>query len=350
MSQVGATQTLNANFYNKRYLLPANFYTLKYQRVNFAILFHRRAILSNPDVIEHTPIKALFENDFWGTPLSDSGSHGSYRPLCVATYRLNYAFSGFKPWSYHFLNIMFHCTATALVVTTAKRLLPAYCMRVGTAVAGLTFAAHPIHTEAVAGVVGRADLAACNLFLLSFLLYSEHMRLREARHRKQCRQIVKDNPVRRQITSDTTFRLSCHGLVQQIMMNFRRLLKASRAGPLKFFDACVVKSGPIRSSKCLYSDSASDTGELLQWLTLAGTLLFAVAATLCKEPAIMVLPLCIFYDFLKGTRREDPYSKVSCTIFILHLSLLRQRKFIPGTNIKILNKILNLDLHSVAGE
>lgn len=215
---------------------------------------------------------------------------------------------------------MFHCTATALVVTTAKRLLPAYCVRVGSAVAGLTFAAHPIHTEAVAGVVGRADLAACNLFLLSFLLYSEHMRLREARHRKQCRQIVKDNPVRRQITSsDTTFRLSCHGLVQQIMMNFRRLLKASRAGPLKLFEACEVKTGPIRPTKCQFSDSASeDSGELLQWLTLSGTLLFAAAATLCKEPAIMVLPLCIFYDFLKGSRREDPYSKVSCAIFIFH--------------------------------
>lgn len=307
---------------NVIYFPPSNFYTRKYQRVNFPILFCRRAILANPDVIGHTPIKALFENDFWGTPLSDPGSHGSYRPLCVATYRLNYAFSGFKPWSYHFLNIMFHCTATALVVTTAKRLLPAYCMRVGTAVAGLTFAAHPIHTEAVAGVVGRADLAACNLFLLSFLLYSEHMQLRDARHRKQCRQIVKDNLVRRQITSDTTFRLSCHGFVQQIMMNFRRLLTASRAGPLKFFDACVVKTGPIRPTKCQYSDSASeDAGELLQWLTLAGTLLFATAATLCKEPAIMVLPLCIFYDFLKGTRREDPHSKVSCTIIIFTFTI-----------------------------
>lgn len=82
------------------------------------------------------------------------------------------------------------------------------------------------------------------------------------------------------------------------------------------FDACEVKPGTVRPSKCQYSGSVSeDTGELLQWVTLAGTLLFAAAATLCKEPAIMVLPLCIFYDFLKGTRREDSYSKVSCTIF-----------------------------------
>lgn len=277
---------------------------------------HRRAILSNPDVMGHTNLKALFENDFWGTPLTDPGSHGSYRPLCVATYRLNYMFSGFKPWSYHLLNILFHCTATALVVTTARRLLPAYCLRVGTAVAGLTFATHPIHTEAVAGVVGRADLAACNLFLLSFLLYTEHIKLRESRHKNLSRQIVKGNHVRRQITvSDATFRLSCHGLVQHIMMNFRRLLKASRAGPVKIFDACEVKRGTARSSQCRCSGSVSeDTSELMQWLTLSGTLLFAVAATLCKEPAIMVLPLCILYDFLKGSRREDPQSKVSIII------------------------------------
>ncbi|XP_021182328.3 protein O-mannosyl-transferase TMTC2 [Helicoverpa armigera] len=269
----------------------------------------RRAILSNPDVIGHTPINALFENDFWGTPLTDPGSHGSYRPLCVATYRFNYAFSGFKPWSYHLLNVIFHCTATALVVVTARRLLPAYCMRVGTAVTGLAFAAHPIHTEAVAGVVGRADLAACNLFLLSFLLYSEHIRLREERHKKQCRHTVKDSVMRRPMPSnDPPFRLSCHSLVQHIMMNVRKLLKAGKAGPMKIWDACEV-NGAVRL-KCQFSGGVSeDSGELLQWVTLAGTLTFAAAATLCKEPAIMVLPLCIFYDFLKGTRYEEPYYK-----------------------------------------
>lgn len=191
-------------------------------------------------------------------------------------------------------------------------------MRVGTAVTGIAFAAHPIHTEAVAGVVGRADLAACNLFLLSFLLYSEHIRLREERHKKQCRHIVKDNLMRRQITSnDPPFRLSCYSLVQHIMMNVRKLLKASKAGPLKMLDAYEV-NGTVRL-KCQFSGGVSeDSGELLQWLTLAGTLTFAAAATLCKEPAIMVLPLCIFYDFLKGTRYEEPYYKVRNTIFDVH--------------------------------
>lgn len=186
-------------------------------------------------------------------------------------------------------------------------------MRVGTAVAGLTFAAHPIHTEAVAGVVGRADLAACNLFLISFLLYSEHIRLREQRHKRLCRHILKNNLLRRTLSNtDQPFRLSCHSLVQHIMMNFRRLLKSGKAGPMKMLNAWEGKSETVRLNKCQYSGSVSDeSGELLQWLTLAGTLSFAVAATLCKEPAIMVLPLCIFYEFLRGSRQEDLYAKVS---------------------------------------
>ncbi|XP_063822931.1 protein O-mannosyl-transferase TMTC2-like [Ostrinia nubilalis] len=295
----------------------------------------RRAILSNPDVIGHTPIEALFENDFWGTPLSDPGSHGSYRPLCVATYRLNYAFSGFKPWSYHFLNVILHCTATALVVTVARRILPHYCMRVGTVVTGFTFAAHPIHTEAVSGIVGRADLAACNLVLLCFLLYNEHIRLREEQQKRLCRHVTKNVMLQRKIApSDQTFRLSCHGLVQHIMMNFRRLLKASRAGPMKVLDACEVKAGTVKV-KCQSDSVSEETGELIKWLTLSGTLLFAAAGTLCKEPAIMVLPLCIFYDFIKGTRQEEPYSKSRwrsiCALGTGGFALLYWRLRVAGT-------------------
>nr|CAI5826914.1 unnamed protein product [Callosobruchus analis] len=60
-----------------------------------------RAILSNPDLLPDTPWSWLLEHDFWGTPLNDSGSHGSYRPLCVLTFRLNHWIGGFRPWGYH---------------------------------------------------------------------------------------------------------------------------------------------------------------------------------------------------------------------------------------------------------
>ncbi|CAG4982056.1 unnamed protein product [Parnassius apollo] len=266
----------------------------------------RRAILSNPDVIGHTSVKALFENDFWGTPLSDPGSHGSYRPLCVASYRLNYALSGFKPWSYHFLNVLFHTTATALVVTTARRLLPAYSMRVGSAVAGLSFAAHPIHTEAVAGVVGRADLAACNFFLLSFLLYCEHSRLRNEHQRKKCRHNSKESLPNQQLSITVhILGFSCNGFVEQIIMTFRKLLRSSKI-PSQVLSKCEINQGTVKFKKCQCKKIMSVYSyELLQWFTLAGTLLFATAATLCKEPGIMVVPLCILYDLLRDTRHDE---------------------------------------------
>lgn len=281
---------------------------------------YRRAILTNPDVAGHTPIKALFENDFWGTPLTDEGSHGSYRPLCVATFRLNYYLSGLRPWSYHFVNVLFHCCATMLVSMTARRLLPRSCARVGTVVTTLTFAAHPIHTEAVAAIVGRADLAACNLFLLSFLIYCEHLKLRDKSNKPvyNCHQ-VKDCLRHRIITNgDQNFRLSCHGLMQQILSNFRRLLKTSRIGPLQLIKGHHFPyTGKKEKSRnfCEYCVNVGENSELLQWITLGGTLLLATAATLCKEPAVTVLPLCAVYDLLRGPPRHQHNNKVTPLFF-----------------------------------
>lgn len=82
---------------------------------------------------------------------------------------------GFKPIGYHAVNVALHCLATFLVIQLARRLHPN-----GAGVAGLVFASHPIHTEAVAGIVGRADLIACNFYLLAFLSYVKHVDWRES--------------------------------------------------------------------------------------------------------------------------------------------------------------------------
>ncbi|CAD1477286.1 unnamed protein product, partial [Heterotrigona itama] len=132
-----------------------------------------RAILTNPDLLSSTPWSRLLENDFWGTPLNDRGSHGSYRPLCVATFRLNHLLGGLEPWGYHLVNVALHAACTVLVVRVARKVLPGR-NNLGHAITGFLFAAHPIHSEAVAGVVGRADLLACLLTLTAFLAYSAH--------------------------------------------------------------------------------------------------------------------------------------------------------------------------------
>jgi len=125
-----------------------------------------RAIVKNPDLLPDTPLWNLLVDDFWGTPLRHSGSHKSYRPLCVLTFRLNYLISGLQPFSYHLTNVVFHAGVTALYVLTVRKAVVG-CPPEVVLLSGLLFAVHPVHSEAVAGVVGRADVLACFFFLLS---------------------------------------------------------------------------------------------------------------------------------------------------------------------------------------
>ncbi|XP_017489517.1 PREDICTED: transmembrane and TPR repeat-containing protein CG4341, partial [Rhagoletis zephyria] len=136
----------------------------------------RRAILANKDVSGNTPWQSVFQHDYWGTPLMDSGSHGSYRPLCVLSFRFNFLLGGYTPWGFHLINNLMHCLSTGLVVKLARYYLSSGW---GVLATGALFAAHPIHTEAVAGIVGRADVAACIFYLLTYLTYMRHIAWRE---------------------------------------------------------------------------------------------------------------------------------------------------------------------------
>ncbi|XP_072407732.1 protein O-mannosyl-transferase TMTC2-like isoform X2 [Chiloscyllium punctatum] len=75
------------------------------------------------------------------------------------------------PWGYHFVNVLLHSAVTGLF-TNFSRVL--FGDGYWTFIAGLLFAAHPIHTEAVAGIVGRADVGAGLFFLLSLMCYIRH--------------------------------------------------------------------------------------------------------------------------------------------------------------------------------
>ncbi|KAM8891385.1 LOW QUALITY PROTEIN: protein O-mannosyl-transferase TMTC2 [Spinachia spinachia] len=134
-----------------------------------------RAVKTNQDLLPETPWTNIFYDDFWGTLLTHSGSHKSYRPLCTLSFRLNHAVGGLEPWGYHLVNVALHGAVTGLFTSLARLLLGGGPWSL---LAGLLFASHPIHTEAVAGVVGRADEGAALFFLLSLLCYVRHCQLR----------------------------------------------------------------------------------------------------------------------------------------------------------------------------
>ena len=89
-----------------------------------------------------------------------------YRPLTVFTFAINYALSGWWPLPFHAVNVVLHAMVTLLVFVLARRLFgsdrPA-------ALAALLFAIHPVHTEAVTSLVGRAEVLGAAFGLIALL-------------------------------------------------------------------------------------------------------------------------------------------------------------------------------------
>eukprot|EP00617_Octactis_speculum_P026000 CAMPEP_0185745562 /NCGR_PEP_ID=MMETSP1174-20130828/3935_1 /TAXON_ID=35687 /ORGANISM="Dictyocha speculum, Strain CCMP1381" /LENGTH=737 /DNA_ID=CAMNT_0028419661 /DNA_START=59 /DNA_END=2269 /DNA_ORIENTATION=- len=144
------------------------------------------AIVRNADLRPESPWSLLLTHDFWGAPLRLKTSNKSYRPLTVATFKLNYFIHGLSPEGYHLVNIVLHAVVTVLFWRVARIIFdaalcspkkeaysrhPAIISRWRAFAAALLFAAHPVHTEAVASVVGRAELLSAALFLLSIMAF-----------------------------------------------------------------------------------------------------------------------------------------------------------------------------------
>lgn len=80
-----------------------------------------------------------------------------WRPLVSLSYAVQWKLGGAgRAWPFHLVNVLLHAAATALVAELARRLTGRTSIAL---IAGLLFAAHPVHVEAVAYIVGRADSA-----------------------------------------------------------------------------------------------------------------------------------------------------------------------------------------------
>jgi len=93
--------------------------------------------------------------------LRESTTGSLYRPLTMVSYALNALVSP-APWSQHLGNVLLHVLATTVAYDLARVLLRSTPVAVTTA---LLFAVHPVHTEAVASIAGRAELLA-GLFVM----------------------------------------------------------------------------------------------------------------------------------------------------------------------------------------
>jgi hypothetical protein len=109
----------------------------------------------------------VFATDYW----HQYGGKGSdlYRPLTIASYRLNHALFGLSSPAFHVVNIMLHGMVCVVLAFLVEAVLRDRALALASA---LLFATHPVHTEAVTGIVGRAEVLAGLFVLLPLYLHA----------------------------------------------------------------------------------------------------------------------------------------------------------------------------------
>jgi hypothetical protein len=131
----------------------------------------------NPIIEENLLIRSLdnlpkiWTSHYWAGKL-DANDKGLYRPLTLTTYAVQYSISKDNPIPYHIFNILLHAIVCFALMKLINLLFKDHLL---TVLSGLFFAIHPIHTEAVAGIVGRAELMAA-LFIVTASISYHHWR------------------------------------------------------------------------------------------------------------------------------------------------------------------------------
>ena len=86
------------------------------------ILDDKGTITMNPVVKGETPWDQVWARDFWGHDQLDwAESHKSWRPICTASYRLNYQLAGStgEPFWFHVVDRLLHAAVSALALPVA---------------------------------------------------------------------------------------------------------------------------------------------------------------------------------------------------------------------------------------
>jgi hypothetical protein len=118
-------------------------------------------ILRNPSVVSGgVDLGLVFASPVFGR---------LYRPVTVLSYAINFATGGRAPSVFHATNIALHAAVSVLVFLLAEQLFSSSTVGL---VAAALFAVHPIHTEAVTSIVGRAEVLAALFGLLAVLTAS----------------------------------------------------------------------------------------------------------------------------------------------------------------------------------
>ena len=137
--------------------LVATLPTLRYQFLNWDDSVY---VLDNPWIrswswenLSHIFTKPYFSN---------------FLPLHLLSYSVDYSLWGLKPFGYHLQQVVLNALNALLCFAVVRRLLGSAWVAV---LAGLFFALHPSHVEAVAWISSRKEILSTTFLLLSVIFY-----------------------------------------------------------------------------------------------------------------------------------------------------------------------------------
>ncbi|MBI2428015.1 MAG: hypothetical protein HYV29_04340 [Ignavibacteriales bacterium] len=99
--------------------------------------------------------------------------NGSYLPLTMMSYMLDYSIAEFDPFVYHLTNVLFHLANTVLVYLFIGFLTKGNYFAAFTT--AMIFGIHPMHVESVAWISARKDVLSGFFFLLSLIAYLKYV-------------------------------------------------------------------------------------------------------------------------------------------------------------------------------
>lgn len=127
---------------------------------NEFVLDDIRLVRDNVRIRTLANVPHLFASSYWDV----EGAQALYRPLVLASYAVNYAVHGLSTYGYTAVNVGLHASVSLLLFALVRAIGGS---PFAAGVAGVAFAVHPVHTEAVAGISGRPELLAALFFLLT---------------------------------------------------------------------------------------------------------------------------------------------------------------------------------------
>ena len=108
----------------------------------------------------------LFKYSYWPRVYGSDG----YRPVTMLCFAIEWVIGHGAAWVFHAANILLYAATAVAVFWVASMLLPLWAAWLTAAL----FAVHPVHVEAVANVVGQAELSVALLLIVAVGIYLRH--------------------------------------------------------------------------------------------------------------------------------------------------------------------------------